>query len=135
MSYLGLQQLGTPRAATQVQNAMRDARMQKHRAPSASGGFANVDLNPRRPTTNRIAIRITNARNRYRTKGATRMPAESISLGTPISLPEGLRGTGDTAETLSAERGTVCFADTGFSVTYEPWSSRIFRSLTEYESE
>jgi hypothetical protein len=44
------------------QNAMRDTKMQMHRAASASGRFANVDLNPTRPTTNRIAIRITNAR-------------------------------------------------------------------------
>jgi len=72
-------QLGEPELATiqntpavaQIQNAMRDARMQMYRAASASGGFANIDLNPRRPTTNRTTIRITNARNRYRTKGAT----------------------------------------------------------------
>src|SRR5712671_2994862 len=40
---------------------------------------------------------------------------------------------GGAAETLSAKRGTVRFAVTAavFSVTYEPWSSRIFRSLTE----
>ncbi len=74
-------------AVAQIQNAMRDPRMQTYRAASASGGFANVDLNPRRPTTNRTAIRITNARNRYRTKGATKMPPKSISLGAPIGFP------------------------------------------------
>jgi len=44
---------------------------------------------------------------------------------------------GGSTETLSAKRGTMRFAVTAgvFSVTYEPWSSRIFRSLTEYESE
>jgi hypothetical protein len=37
------------------------------------------------------------------------------------------------AETLLAKRGTVRFAITAgvLSVTYEPWSSRIIRSLTE----
>jgi hypothetical protein len=50
-----------------------------YRAASAGGGFANIDLNPKRPTTNRTAIRITNARNKYRTKGAARMP--------PINIP------------------------------------------------
>src|SRR5260370_21618637 len=74
-------------AVTQIQNAMRDARMQTYRAASASGGLANIDLNPKRPTANRTAIRITNARNRYRTKGATRMPPKSISLGTLIGSP------------------------------------------------
>jgi hypothetical protein len=41
------------------------------------------------------------------------------------------------AETLSAKRGAVRFAVTAgiFSAAYELWSSRIFRSLTEYESE
>jgi hypothetical protein len=33
-------------AVAQIQNAMRDARMQMYKAASASGGFANVDLNP-----------------------------------------------------------------------------------------
>src|ERR1700730_3994095 len=74
-------------AVAQIHNAMRDARMQTYSAASASGGFSNIDLNPRRPTTNQTAIRITNARNRYRTKGATRMPPKSISLGTPIGFP------------------------------------------------
>src|SRR5713101_2080952 len=74
-------------SVAQIQNAMRDARMQTYRAASASGGFANIDLNPKRPTANRTAIRITNARNRYRTKGATRMPPKSISLGTLIGSP------------------------------------------------
>jgi hypothetical protein len=59
-------------AVAQIQNAMRDARMQMYKAASASGGFANVDLNPRRPTTNRTAIRITNARNRYRSQQGSR---------------------------------------------------------------
>jgi hypothetical protein len=50
-----------------------------------------------------------------------------------VSPAEGLRGTGGSVETLSAKRGTGRFAVTAgvFSVTYEPWSSRIFRSLTE----
>ena len=65
----GSQQFRHLQAVAQTQNAMRDARMQTYRAASASGGFANIDLNPRRPTTNRTAIRITNARNKYRTKG------------------------------------------------------------------
>jgi hypothetical protein len=49
-----------------------------------------------------------------------------------ISPPRVSTGRGS-AETLSAKRGTVRFAVTAgvFSVTYEPWSSRIFRSLTE----
>ena len=72
----------------QIQNAMRDARMQTYSAASASGGFANIDLNPRRPTTNRMVTRITNARNRYRTKGATRMPPRSISLGAFIGFTQ-----------------------------------------------
>jgi len=74
-------------AGAQTQNAMRDARMQTYRAASASGGFANIDLNPRRPTTNRTAIKITNARNKDRTKGATRTPPKSISLGALIRFP------------------------------------------------
>src|SRR6267142_6408887 len=75
-------------AVTQIENAMRDARMQTYRAASASGGFANIDLNPRRPTANRTAIRITNATNRYRTKGATRMPPKSISFGARIGFTQ-----------------------------------------------
>jgi hypothetical protein len=104
-----------------------------YRAASASGEFANADLSPRRPTTNRTAIRITNARNRY----AQRKPPGCLPNQYPLvrsHLPaRGSPRDGDTAEILSAERGTVCFADTArvFSVTYEPWSSRIFRSLTE----
>ena len=61
--------------------------MQTYRAASVSGGFANIDLNPRRPTTNRTAAKITNARNKYRTKGATRTPPKSISLGALIRFP------------------------------------------------
>src|SRR5205814_8836066 len=76
----------------QIQNAMRDPRMQTYRAASASGGFANIDLNPRRPTANRTAIRITKARNKYLTKGSTRTPPRSISLGTRIAFTQsGLR--------------------------------------------
>jgi hypothetical protein len=44
---------------------------------------------------------------------------------------------GGSAATLVAKRKTLRFAVTAreLSVTYELWSSRIFRSLTEYESE
>ena len=92
MLHLGATEFATIQntpAVAQIQNAMRDARMQTYRAASAIGGFANIDLNARRPATNRTAIRITNAKNRYRTKAGA------------------------------------------LSVTYEPWSSRIFKSLTE----
>jgi hypothetical protein len=60
-------------------------------------------------------------------------PSTFLTYRKNISPPEGLRGTGGAAETLSAKRGAVRFAVTAtvFSVTYEPWSSRIFRSLTE----
>jgi hypothetical protein len=75
-------------AVTQIQNAMRDTRMQTYRAASASGGFANIDLNPRRPTTTRTAIKMTKARNRYLTKGSTRMPPRSISLGAFIGFTQ-----------------------------------------------
>jgi hypothetical protein len=49
-----------------------------------------------------------------------------------IPPPRATAGPG-IAVTLSAERGTVRFAVTAgvFSVTYAPWSSSIFRSLTE----
>jgi hypothetical protein len=43
------------RRLAQSQSATRETRMQTYRAASASGGFANIDLNPRRPTTNRTA--------------------------------------------------------------------------------
>jgi len=39
--------IGTASGVTQIQNAMRDTRMQTYRAASASGGFANIDLNRR----------------------------------------------------------------------------------------
>jgi hypothetical protein len=47
--------------------------------------------------------------------------------------PLGSLRDGGATETSSAKRGTERFAVTTgvFSVTYEPWSSRIFRSLTE----
>ena len=61
-------------------------------------------------------------------------------LSSPIARTSPGRGSprdGGAAETLLAKRGTVRLAVTAgvLSVTYEPWSSRIFRSLTEYESE
>ena len=77
----------TPSVA-QIQNAMRDARMQTYRAASASGGFAKIDLNPKRPTAIRTAIKMTKARNRYLTKGSTRTPPRSISLGARIGFTQ-----------------------------------------------
>jgi hypothetical protein len=78
--------------------------MQTHSAASASGGFALGN------------------------------DAECLERqGYVVSPAEGLRGTGGSVETLPAKRGTGRFAVTAgvFSVAYEPWSSRIFRSLTE----
>src|SRR5882762_11774667 len=70
----------TPSVA-QIQNSMRDARMQTYRAASASGGFANIDLNPKRPTANRTAIKMTKARNRYLTRGQPGRPPDQYHLG------------------------------------------------------
>ncbi len=75
-------------SVAQIQNAMRDARMQTYRAASASGGFANIDLNPKRPTANRTAIKMTKASNRYFTKGSTRTPPRSMSLGARIGFTQ-----------------------------------------------
>jgi hypothetical protein len=49
------------------------------------------------------------------------------------TLGRGSPRDGGAAETLAARRGAVRFAFTAgiFSATYERWSSRIFRSLTE----
>jgi hypothetical protein len=62
--------------------------MQTYRAASASGGLANIDLNPKRPTTNRTPIRITSARNNYLTKGSTMTPPRSTSLGARIGFTQ-----------------------------------------------
>src|ERR1700674_5372499 len=52
-------------------------------------------------------------------------PSSSIARTSPS---RGSPRDGGAAETLSAKRGTVRFAVTAgvLSVTYEPWSSRIF---------
>jgi hypothetical protein len=68
--------------------------MQTYSAASANGGFANIDLNPRRPTTNRTAIMIPNARNKYLTKGSTRTPPRSMSLGARIGFTQARLSTG-----------------------------------------
>ena len=49
-------------------------------------------------------------------------PPTFLTYRRNISPSEGLRGTGMSAETLSAKRGSRNFAVTGgmFSITYEP---------------
>jgi len=72
------------------QNPMRDARMQTYRAASASGGFANIDLNPKRPTTNRTAIKMTR-RGTVPHKGVNQdAPQINITWGTHCFTQVGL---------------------------------------------
>jgi hypothetical protein len=56
----------------QFQNLIRSTTTQAYSAASTSGGFANIDLYRKRPTTVRTAIEIINATNKYRTNGSTR---------------------------------------------------------------
>jgi hypothetical protein len=61
---------------------------------------------------------------------------DTRTLSSPIAGKSPRRGPlreGGTAVTLSAERGTRRFAIAAgvLLVSYEPWSSSIFRSLTE----